>query len=309
MSTDREQGADQRDRRADERDALADARERRQDDRESDLDGRERRLQREELRAGRSAAGKLELAQRSVASSHDQLGRSQERLDRAHAGLARDRAHDVREQDDVNREVRRTGDVPPSPRVVERWRRLSAGFQARADAVRLDQWDSPAPCAGWTARDVVAHMVGWMPALWFPAVGRPLPDLPDPTTDPAASWAALDLAVQELLEDAPAAQLPTFTRAGTMSLEQLVAMTGLMDVLVHTWDLARATGQDERLDPHEVAAFLPDLEGMPTEMDEAMRLSGHYGPRVDVPPDADPQVRLLALTGRQSAVRDPVEQG
>jgi hypothetical protein len=34
-------------------------------------------------------------------------------------------------------------------------------------------------------------------------------------------------------------------------------------------------------------------------MDEVLRASGHYGPRVDVPPDADEQTRLIAFTGRR----------
>jgi uncharacterized protein (TIGR03086 family) len=66
------------------------------------------------------------------------------------------------------------------------------------------------------------------------------------------------------------------------------------DVFMHQWDLARATGQDERLDPDKCAAM---LEGM-LPMDEAMRQSGHYGPRVQVPDDADAQTRMLAFIGR-----------
>jgi uncharacterized protein (TIGR03086 family) len=66
-------------------------------------------------------------------------------------------------------------------------------------------------------------------------------------------------------------------------------------VLVHTWDLARATGQDATLDADEVHRL---YEGM-TEMDEnLLRDSGHYGPRVDVPADADEQTKLIAFTGR-----------
>jgi uncharacterized protein (TIGR03086 family) len=80
-----------------------------------------------------------------------------------------------------------------------------------------------------------------------------------------------------------------------MTLEELVAMTGLMDLLVHTWDLARATGQDERLPPDEVHDFLVGIE----PWDAALRASGQYGPRVAVPDDADEQTRLLAFTGRQ----------
>jgi uncharacterized protein (TIGR03086 family) len=69
----------------------------------------------------------------------------------------------------------------------------------------------------------------------------------------------------------------------------------LGDVLVHTWDLARATGLDEALDPEEVTRMLHGLE----PLDEVLRASGHFGPKVDVPADADEQTRLIAFTGRQ----------
>ena len=85
---------------------------------------------------------------------------------------------------------------------------------------------------------------------------------------------------------------------GRLSLEAAVDLTCTPDVLIHTWDLARATGLDERLDPEEVHRQVSGLEGLPAEVDEAMRASGHYGPRVEVPADADDQTRLLAFLGR-----------
>ena len=75
---------------------------------------------------------------------------------------------------------------------------------------------------------------------------------------------------------------------------QAVAGT-FMDVLIHTFDLARATGQDERLDPELVevcmAMFLPD-------MPERGRQAGIVGPAVPIGPDAAPQDVLLAAMGR-----------
>jgi uncharacterized protein (TIGR03086 family) len=71
-------------------------------------------------------------------------------------------------------------------------------------------------------------------------------------------------------------------------------MFGTSDILVHTWDLARATGLDETLDPDEVHGLLAGME----PMDAVLRQSGHFGPRVDVPADADEQTRLIAFTGR-----------
>ena len=66
------------------------------------------------------------------------------------------------------------------------------------------------------------------------------------------------------------------------------------DVFLHTWDLARATGQDDRMDPDFAAMLLSGME----PMEEIIRSSGEYGPRVEVPADADVQARLLGFIGR-----------
>jgi uncharacterized protein (TIGR03086 family) len=66
------------------------------------------------------------------------------------------------------------------------------------------------------------------------------------------------------------------------------------DVFMHTWDLARGTGQDDRLDPDECAALAAGMESM----EEIIRSSGQYGPRVPVPDDADAQTRMLGFIGR-----------
>jgi uncharacterized protein (TIGR03086 family) len=82
---------------------------------------------------------------------------------------------------------------------------------------------------------------------------------------------------------------------GRYSLEQAVATFCIGDVLVHTWDLARATGLDEAIDADEVH---PLYEGMQS-IDDLLRQSGQYGPRVEVPGDADEQTMLIAFTGRR----------
>ena len=171
---------------------------------------------------------------------------------------------------------------------AQRWDSLAAGFTARVEGAA--NWDAPAPCEGWTARDVVDHLA-WMPGLYLGAIGRPVPDLP---TEPVAKWHAIDTVVRSLLADDALLAQDTKTMAGQMTLEALISMTGLMDVMVHTWDLARATGQDETLDADECAAFLAGME----PMDAMIRDSGQFGPRVPVSADADAQTKLLAFTGR-----------
>jgi uncharacterized protein (TIGR03086 family) len=78
-----------------------------------------------------------------------------------------------------------------------------------------------------------------------------------------------------------------------MTFEETVGMFGVGDLLIHTWDLARATDQDDTLDGEEVrlmfARMLPN--------DERMRGSA-FGPKVPVPDDADDQTKLIAFTGR-----------
>lgn len=65
-------------------------------------------------------------------------------------------------------------------------------------------------------------------------------------------------------------------------------------MFLHRWDLARATGQDETLDPGKCAEMLVGM----LPMDDALRQSGHYGPRVAVSDDAESQTKLLAFIGR-----------
>ena len=107
------------------------------------------------------------------------------------------------------------------------------------------------------------------------------------------SWGQRLLA---LVDDPSASAIViTHPRAGTHRLDEAVAMFFVGDVLVHTWDLARAGGLDETLDPEVVHDLLVGME----PLDEVLRSSGQYGARVAVPADADEQTRLIAFTGRR----------
>jgi uncharacterized protein (TIGR03086 family) len=184
-----------------------------------------------------------------------------------------------------------------------RFEKVAAGFTARAEAVPAGAWERPAPCDGWVARDVVRHLVEWLPGPGFllGTFGVDTGPIPSVDTDPAGAWAVVRDAIQRALDDpAVATRVEDCGPPGRLSFEAAVDMTCTPDVLIHTWDLARATGLDERLDADEVARNLAEVDGMPPEVDAAMRGSGHYGPRVPVPDDADPQTRLLAFMGRRA---------
>ena len=81
---------------------------------------------------------------------------------------------------------------------------------------------------------------------------------------------------------------------GEMPLTEAIDRFYTADVFMHTWDLARATGQDDRLDPR-VLRRAARRDGADGGGDAS---SGQYGPPVPVPDDADAQTRLLGFIGR-----------
>ena len=187
--------------------------------------------------------------------------------------------------------------------IADRFRRVAEGLTETIAAVPADAWVNPSPCAGWDGRDVVRHLVDWLPGPGF-LLGsfgvdtRPIPSVDD---DPDGAWAAVRDAIQGGLDDpAVAERVEDCGPPGQLSFEAAVDMTCTPDVLIHTWDLAQAAGIPVELDGVEVARIAAGIEAMPPEVDAAMRASGHYGPRVGVAADADALTRVLAFNGRSA---------
>jgi uncharacterized protein (TIGR03086 family) len=102
-------------------------------------------------------------------------------------------------------------------------------------------------------------------------------------------------AVQAVLDDpTTSAMVLTNPHIGEVPLPEAIDRFHIADVFMHTWDLARATGQDDTLDAHTCAAM---PEGM-ANFEEVLRGSGQFGPRVDVPDDVPVQDRFTAFIGR-----------
>jgi len=178
--------------------------------------------------------------------------------------------------------------------IRERYERVARQFTDRVVAVPAEAWEAPAPCDGWVARDVVGHLVEWLPAFFFGMWGIEGPAVPSVEDDPVAAWAAVDQAIRAALADPAIAGAERDTPMGRKDFASAIDMICTTDVLVHTWDLARATGLDETLDPAEVHRYVEGME----PIDELLRQSGQYGPRVPVPDDADEQTRLIGFLGR-----------
>ena len=174
---------------------------------------------------------------------------------------------------------------------AERHRLVAGGFTERVEGTR--DWEAAAPVDGWTAREVVRHLVEWFPAF-LSGGGVELGRGPSVDDDPAAAWRAHADAVQALLDEPDADRPFRHPRAGSHPLDQAIDMFYTSDVFMHTWDLARATGQDDRLDPDLCGQL---LEGM-TQMEDVIRSSGQYGPAVPVPDGAPVQDRMIGFIGR-----------
>jgi len=178
---------------------------------------------------------------------------------------------------------------------AERYEWVAEQFSARVDAVPPEAWDNPAPCEGWVARDVVGHLVEWLPAFFCETWSIEPPEGPVVADDPAGAWHALDAMVRGAFADPAVADAERDTRMGPSTFAQTFDMIGTTDVFLHTWDLARATGLDETLDAAEVHRLFEAME----PIDQMLRDSGQYGPRVPVADDADEQTKLIAFIGRQ----------
>jgi uncharacterized protein (TIGR03086 family) len=69
-----------------------------------------------------------------------------------------------------------------------------------------------------------------------------------------------------------------------------------LDLVVHGWDLARATGGDEHIDADDVER----ISARVAALGDAIRSPGACGPVLEVPADADAQTKMLALVGRRA---------
>ncbi|QVQ50214.1 TIGR03086 family protein [Spiractinospora alimapuensis] len=179
--------------------------------------------------------------------------------------------------------------------ISERYAQLGAAFADVVAKVPGDRWENQSPCEEWTARDVVRHVVdtqGYFLAL----VGRSLGEIPSVDDDPVAAWDAARAVVQADL-DAPeraGAEFDGFF--GRTRFDAAVDMFLNFDLVVHRWDLARATGGDELIVPDEIDLAWERV----ARFGDNVRRKDVCGEEVTPPEGADAQTRLLAKLGRQA---------
>ncbi len=179
--------------------------------------------------------------------------------------------------------------------VSERYARIAAGFDAQLRGITDDAWTLPTPCDEWAVRDVVAHVVSVHRRI-VAGLDASAPAPPATDSDLLGAWTDATADVADALADPARATAPVTGRFAPMPLEDLIGRLLCNDTLVHSWDIARATGQDEHLDPAGVTYAFEMLR----PNDEALRGPGSFGPKIDPPPDADEQTRFLCFLGRRA---------
>lgn len=161
------------------------------------------------------------------------------------------------------------------------------GFSSAVREV-AGHWTAPSPCTEWDARGVLEHVIGFHDVLLL----RPLEAKPTrPKDNPERRWAVTMEAIFEALE-----------RPNVLD-EQRCSLLGVLstEVVVHTWDLAKAVGAevplDERLCQIGLERALFNKESLET--------SGMFGAPVAVAEDAPVADRLLGAFGRDPRWEPP----
>jgi uncharacterized protein (TIGR03086 family) len=180
--------------------------------------------------------------------------------------------------------------------VAGRYRCRADAFERKVAATRPDQWGNQSPCADWLARDVVRHIVT-MHGVMLRPVGREPGPAPSVDDDPLGAFRAARADVEAVLHDPALAGTEYDWYTGRLTAAEIVDQVVSADMVWHGWDLARATGQDDTIDPIEIQNA---GQGVGQIDDAMLRQPGVLGPALDPPAGADAQTRLLAFLGRKA---------
>ena len=170
--------------------------------------------------------------------------------------------------------------------------RIVAGIPA-------DCWPAGTPCEGWDVRALLNHVVAgnlWAAELGAGATIEGVGDRLDGDmlgADPVSSYATSAKAAAEIFRRPGALDAPCAVSYGPVP-GSVYAGHRFIDVLIHGWDLAAATGQDTTLD----AGLMRACREVAEPQLDAFRGAGALGEPLPVPPGASDQARFLAMLGR-----------
>ncbi|BBJ40285.1 TIGR03086 family metal-binding protein [Streptomyces antimycoticus] len=166
------------------------------------------------------------------------------------------------------------------------------------------QLSAPTPCGTYSVGDLLDHFMRLAIGMRHAAEKTTATAGPD---DPAPGEGSADRLDPEWRQELPrrldaltaawrepSAWQGTTVAGGVTMPAQMMGVVALDELLIHGWDLARATGQPYDCDARSAEAIIGWLSAFPDEQ----RPDGAFGPMVSVPDDAPPLDRAVALSGR-----------
>ncbi|MFC4080657.1 TIGR03086 family metal-binding protein [Amycolatopsis samaneae] len=160
-------------------------------------------------------------------------------------------------------------------------------------------WDAPTPCAAWSVRDLVNHLVNeqlWAPLLLDGATLDEVGDRFDGDVlgdDPVGAWESSSAAAREAWLRPGTPRRTVHVSSGLIPAEEY-GWQMTIDLAVHGWDLATALGLPNPV-PAPLAQRLLDVA---RPMVDAWQGLGIFDPPVPVGRAAGAPTRLIALLGR-----------
>jgi uncharacterized protein (TIGR03086 family) len=185
--------------------------------------------------------------------------------------------------------------------IAARHRQALGATRRFVAGVGRQQWSEQTPCAEWNVGELLNHLVSgnwWAAELargaTIEGVGSRL-DGDQLGDDALDAYDRSAKAAAAAFEEPGALDAPCAVSYGPVP-GSVYAGHRFIDVLIHGWDLAAATGQDRTLDPELVEACWAVVEPQA----DLLRGSGAFGGEVTTSPSSDPQTRLLAVLGRNA---------
>lgn len=174
------------------------------------------------------------------------------------------------------------------------------GFDDVVRSVPASGWSNPSPCEGWSASDVLGHVIavqGYVESLargvepTLNPYGMPGDLAGD---DPMRAWSTARESVLDAIGQPGVLERTVQTFRAEETIDNFLAWN-VVDTLAHTWDLARACGLDDSLDDELATHALAQA----TPMVDAMRQPPFFGGPTEVADDASTAAQFLALLGRR----------
>lgn len=188
------------------------------------------------------------------------------------------------------------GGMPLPMDAASRYDRKNTPLTKVVDTLPDDAWSQPSPCSGWTAADVLQHVVDTQRDFMLKA-GAEMPDpAPVVATGPADAWRTHAEAVARSLADPRIGEKPHETPFGSSTVGQVLDDFYGFDMVVHRWDIARTAGVDARLSDGE----LDQLDAAADAWGDQLYADGICDRPVDVGGDVDRAVQVLARFGRDA---------